>query len=65
MKKLLVCCKMFAFFKAIFKFCTAKRLFLKHFLVTRFDQIRRHLIKMFLQDAFVKICFSSFLFLGH
>ena len=23
-KKLLVCCKMFAFFKAIFKFCTAK-----------------------------------------
>ena len=26
MKKLLVCCKMFAFFKAIFKFCTAKRL---------------------------------------
>ena len=25
-KKLLVCCKMFAFFKAIFKFCTAKRL---------------------------------------
>ena len=25
-KKLLVCCTMFAFFKAIFKFCTAKRL---------------------------------------
>ena len=25
-KKLLVCCKMFALFKAIFKFCTAKRL---------------------------------------
>ena len=27
MKKLLVCCKMFGFFKAIFKFCTAKKLF--------------------------------------
>ena len=26
-KKLLVCCRMFAFFKAIFKFCTAKKLF--------------------------------------
>ena len=26
-KKLLVCCKMFAFFKAIFKFCKAKKLF--------------------------------------
>ena len=28
-KKLLVNCKMFAFFKAIFKFCTAKKLFTK------------------------------------
>ena len=28
-KKLLVCCKMFAFFKAIFKFFTAKKLFIK------------------------------------
>ena len=33
-KKLLVCCKIFAFFKAIFKFCTAKRLFTKSIFLT-------------------------------
>ena len=27
-KKLLVCCIMFAFFKAIFKFCIAKKMFI-------------------------------------
>ena len=30
MKRLLVCCEMFAFFKAIFKFCTANSVY-NHF----------------------------------
>ena len=31
-KKLFVCCKMFAFFKAIFKFCTAKKNIRQYFI---------------------------------
>ena len=46
-KKLLVCCKMFAFFKAIFKFCTANKFY------------SRRCFLALLKDIISKIFFAS------
>ena len=54
-KKLLVCCRIFAFFKAIFKFCTAKKLLMNNFYGLNFKYIFDYIDKtLFYFDLYDK-----------